>query len=349
MNTKGKRALLVILSIIIGVFLTFSSVIAQEAMNSIIEGAKKEGKLVWYYAGAIETAYKIINKFKMKYPFLDAQFIKGTRPEITARFETETKLQKHIADVLLVGGSETYLFKKKGFLRKYIPEESKFFTPERKDPEGFWVSVYSNLEMPAYNTNRVSSQDLPKNIYDLLDPKWKGEIVTDTGKIYRFLPLLQLLGEEKGIEYLKKLASQIVPRSGDTLAISLLAAGEYKLIFAVPTKIVDRELKKGIPAAPAFLDYIRESYFPTFISINAPHPNAAKLFVEYNLSEEGQTIWADEPNYPCRRGVKIIGPTLGKAANLIENKQVKVIPEKIDWIDDANRYQKIFNDIFRKR
>ncbi len=113
MDAKKRRFFLVIWSIIMATFLTFSSVFAQEAMNSIIEGAKKEGKLVWYYAGAIETAYEIINKFKMKYPFIDAQFIKGTRPEITARLEMETKLQKHIADVLLLGGSEIHLFKKK--------------------------------------------------------------------------------------------------------------------------------------------------------------------------------------------------------------------------------------------
>jgi iron(III) transport system substrate-binding protein len=149
--------------------------------------------------------------------------------------------------------------------------------------------------------------------------------------------VLKIKGEKEGIEYMRRLAKQDVNlRSGTTLLVNLVAAGELPLAIDLYAEGIERSKKAGAP-----VDWV--AFEPTIvhtiaggINRNAPHPNAAKLFMDFLLSEEGQGIYRAESQQPTRKG--FAAPWFPQNLKLHVND-----PDIGDKVGD---YQKLFHEIF---
>jgi iron(III) transport system substrate-binding protein len=309
--------------------------------ETLIEGAKKEAKLQIYALLAVADQTQIIERFKAKYPFIDVALYRATSERMYTRIETEARANAHLVDVIGEAGFQMYQLLKRGLIGKYDSPERKAYDPAFKDKEGLWTAYYLNPTVTAYNTKQVTHQESAKDYGDLLDPKWRGKLVMEDEEIEWFATMMSFWGEEKGTAYMQKLAAQkFIFRHGHTLMSQLVAAGEYPgavFVYGPQTQF--------FKAAGAPIDWNAPN--PTVTGVNlmgvaahAPHPNAARLYIDHMLSEEIQRdyIVGKFFKFSARQGMK--NATQQKFAN------VKMIPVDITQAEHLEKHEKRYREIF---
>jgi len=315
---------------------------AQEIKReALIEGAKKEGKLQIYALLVVTDHQQIIDRFKAKYPFIDVALYRATSERMYTRLETEARANTHLADVIGIAGFQMYQLMKRGLIAKYESPERRFIDSAFKDKDGMWTAYYLNPIVTAYNTRQVTFQESAKDYNDLLDPKWKGKLVMEDEEIEWFATMMGFWGEEKGLAYMRRLAAQnFFFRHGHTLMGQLVAAGEYPgavFLYAPQTQ--------SVKAKSAPIDW--NALNPTVTSTNlmgvaarAPHPNAARLYLDHMLSEEIQRDYIVGKFFKisARQGIK----------NTIQQKftNVKMIPVDMAQSEHMERHEKRYREIF---
>jgi len=316
----------------------------EQRTAKLVEGAKKEGNLLWYSATEVKDSIELLDGFKKKYPFTNTGLYRGNGEAVLSRIITEARAKKHLWYVTINGGLKGELLKREGYLAKYPSPQRKFFPEGHMDPEGYWTDVYFNAFVIAYNTRLVPSQDVPKTYEDLLDPKWKGKMGSSDNPFDWFAAMFrkEVMGKEKGLEYMKKLSEQDIQfRAGKTLITNLVVAGEMSLGIALYNQGVEQLKEKGAPIEWVAIEPIIPLLHPLCISARAPHPNTARLFVDYVLSKEGQEILARQYRIPTRVDVDPLVPRLKKG--------LKTLPFDPDIVDDYDKYVKLFRTIFLKK
>jgi iron(III) transport system substrate-binding protein len=263
----------------------------------LIEAAKKEGKVVYYTAIDLKVAQGLAKAFEAKYPGIAVQVERTGSERIFQRVAQERTSNIFAVDVL--DGSDQAMFvtwKKQGILEPYTPAELMKWPAAERDPDGTYASVRYTLMSIAYNTKLVKPDEAPKSFADLLDPKWSGKmvkahpaysggIVTSTFQTERAL----------GWDYFKKLGQQkILQVQSATEPPKKLALGERAVAFDGLEYVHLLEKERG---APIEIVYPAEGtpFIPGCegIAKNAPHPNAAKLFMHFMVSRETQQYLSD--------------------------------------------------------
>lgn len=270
--------------------LNTSNILGAESPS--IDKAKVEGELMLYGTTQIAQMHIMIKHFEKKYPFLKVKYYRAGGEKIAQRIVAEARAGRHLADVHQVSGAETLMLKKMGFLGRYESKERKYIRDIYKDKDGYWTGAYANLELIGYNKGMVASKEAPRSHRDLLDPKWKGKIGMDQTDVEWYITQLHLLGESKGREFMKSFAKQEVQlRRGHTLLAQLLAAGEFQLLMTLRDNTGYMLMKNEAP-----IDWVAiEPVIPnpasgSSLSKKPPHPNAARLWIDFILSREGQGV-----------------------------------------------------------
>ena len=306
--------------------------------DAILEGAKKEGVLVVYTSMSVDQAQRILDAFKTRYPFLKTTMFRAVGERLLTKIMTEAQAGKYDFDAVQSAESQAYFLKKKNLLQRYVSPEAKHIQKPFFDPDGYWTAVYIMPNVIAYNTRMVKRNEVPKTDEDLLQPKWKGKMGMDHTKPEWFAWKLKRMGEEKGLAYMKKLGAQEFRLyAGLSVVTNLLAAGEFLLVLNTYLHNVEDIKRKGAPVDWIAQDPIFTKFQPLGIGSKAQHPNAAKLFTDFMLSEEGQKVIASFGRVPTRRGVTTSVQGLDKLNYVIDN---------IAAGDDFNRNYELFRSIF---
>jgi iron(III) transport system substrate-binding protein len=271
---------------------------AQDAdWNMVIEAAKKEGK-VSLYTSTLGAPFhlEIIKAFKAKYG-ITIELLDVRASELDERIRTEQASQRYNADVVQHGSSSLQLYQRDGKLQPRGP------VPNQKNLREELKAAPDNDRIPSYilpygiliNTDLVKAADEPKSWKDLLDPKWKGKIISDD---FRALgggfTWFTVMDENLGMpDFHKQLQTQGIVFSRDVGNDERrVARGEYPL--RIPQLASNYLRMKGLPVKLIFpqegISYVR---FDLGIVKGAPHPNAAKLMIDFYLSEEAQLIYAN--------------------------------------------------------
>jgi ABC-type Fe3+ transport system substrate-binding protein len=311
----------------------------SDAQRALIDGAKKEGKMVFYTSVETEFARVLTGGFEVKYPFIKTDIFRSTHDKILSRLNVERKAGTFTVDTLSVGEFETYHMQKMGLMAPYKSPHSGAYPEGFKDPNGYWTDLYDNLIVTAYNTTRVKRDELPKRWEDLLHPRWKRRMVLDKNEDRWFANMLYLMGEKKGMEFMQALAKQeIAIRSGRSLITQLLAAGEFDLQVVAYWYRPHLMKKQGAPVDWVGLEPAIVALHPISVVERAPHPNAAKLFIDYVLSEEGQRLFARRGREPARPGIRPEGyPT-----------HLKVVPSRVELAEKLVDYRRGYESLFVK-
>jgi iron(III) transport system substrate-binding protein len=305
--------------------------------RQLIEAGKKEGKLVFYTSVETEFARALTAGFEAKYPFIKTDIFRSTHDRILSRMNVERKTGTYTADTVSVGEFETYHMQKMGFIAPYKSPFAAAYPEGFKDPNGYWTDLYDNLIVTAYNTTRVKRDELPKRYEDLLHPRWKGRMVLDENEDRWFANMLHLMGEQKAMEFMQALAKQEVAiRRGRSLATQLLGAGEFDLQIVAYWYRPHLMKKKGAPVDWIGIEPAIVALHPISVVEKAPHPNAAKLFIDFALSEEGQKIFVQRGRESARPGMK----PEGYPAHL------KVFPSRVQLAEKLEEYNRRFRALF---
>jgi iron(III) transport system substrate-binding protein len=260
------------------------------AASDPLGAAQGEKKLVVYHTTTLPDTGAIAQGFKKKYPFAEVENYRGTGEKLLQRITTEIRAGQNLADVYIISGLQTWLMKDMGLLNIYrSPEREKVF-PALRDKQGYWTGVYWNLEVLGYNTRTVAERDVPKKWEDLLAPRWKGQIGLEEDDVYWYTMMLQLMGEEKGRNYVKQLAKQQVQvRAGHSLVAQLVGAGEFQITPTIRVQTAEDLKSKGAPVEWAPIPPLAPNP-PVTISLpkNAPRPNLAKLISTMFFRRKGK-------------------------------------------------------------
>ena len=288
-------------------FAQVTTALAEDANTAkLIEGAKKEGKVVFYSSMSQKAAVKLADLFQKKYPFIKVELTRAGANKILNKVVVEDEAKKRLFDVVVSKGDIIDVFKRRGLLTKYNSPERKYYTEEFKDKEGYWTDTFPTIHSVVYNTNLVKPNEVPVKYQDLLNPKWKGKIGINLVNFMWGEVVVQTMGEEKGLKFLNQLADQNpLARNGTTLNVTMVGAGELAMAVSVSLNAVERFKKKKAPVEWAKLD---EPFYadlhPIALSAYASNPNAGKLLIDFCLSEQGQKVSIKAGKIPARNGLK---------------------------------------------
>jgi iron(III) transport system substrate-binding protein len=309
-----------------------------ERQARLVSGAKKEGSIVWYVAMNRPNVLDLARAFEAEHPFLKVRALTGRGLELVNRIITEHRAKNFLYDVLITRSLVLNYLRREGVIMHYLTPHRKFLRDGFFDQEGYFNGLYSRPQVFVFNTKLVSQKDAPKSIEDLLHPKWKGKLAMDKLAYDWLAVLLDYYGEKKGRETATRLGQQgLQIRSGPTLLLQLVAAGEFPLV-------IDGYLHEAmmLKKAGAPIDYIFPSPFvPAITPPNAyassrpPHPYAMALFIDFLLSKKGQEVMKGHGRWVAHK--EISSADLGERAILV--------PFPAKWGDREKELAMIFDQL----
>jgi iron(III) transport system substrate-binding protein len=309
------------------------------AIASAACAADKETQVVTYVAGQAERWLKLNQAFQSKHPSIEVKSIRGNYERTRNRVMTEALAGTHQVDVIHMDPFNGWLLVQRGLYQPYQSKEAAGFPERFRDPSNQLVCCMQGIpNIISYNTHQVPKDLAPKNYDDLLQPRWKDQLGMDEDESEWFAALIAIWGKEKATNFLRGLSKQAPSlRRGHTLLAQLNGAGEFAIAVNVFGYEVLNMKNQGAPIEPvlAFPVIVRPSYLG--IAKQAPHPNPAKLYLDFAISAEGQQIWANFGAPVLRAGVK------NKYPELINNPNVR--PVTLDMAKDYGQVSKLYYSI----
>jgi iron(III) transport system substrate-binding protein len=322
--------------------------LAFAADADLVAAAKREGEVVWYTTQIVnQFSRPAAEAFQRKYN-IRVNYVRGDSVELAARLLNESKAGRIQADVF-DGTAILPAIKKEGLVLQWIPDPGKRLPARYRDPEGYWVATNEFIHTPVFNTSLIRKGEEPRTYEDLLDPKWKGRMAwaahaTTSGAAGFIGIVLEELGDERGGAYLRKLAQQdIVAVGGSTRSVvDQVIAGEFPLVLQAFNHQAVLSARRGAP-----VDWIPMNPAMGVLSVagvvkGAAHANAAKLLVDFFVSEEGQRLFQSGDYIPVDPAIEPRDPRLRPDGMHFRAKYFT--PEQIDAA--MPRWQQLFKDIF---
>ena len=282
-------------------FLITSCAWAQSE-DELIRGAKKEGKVVFWSSMRIDDSKALAAGFEARYPFIKVDIFRAGGEQIVNRAMAEHLAGKTTYDVL--NAFALKVLQNKGMLQPYTAPEAAHYPVGFKDPQNYWVSLYSGYNVIGYNTKLVPKAEAPRNWDDLLNPRWKGKLGMDKDADDWLAAIMDYYGDERGKQIARSLgAQQLNIRKGRTLVSQLVTAGEFPVQIDAHHHEAVALKKAGAP-----IDYLfPEPFVPVkaasafVLAARPPHPYAAALLVDFMLSKKGQEIAYRQTRWPAHK------------------------------------------------
>jgi ABC-type Fe3+ transport system substrate-binding protein len=320
---------------------------SPDRQKVLVEGAKKEGKLMFYTALIVDQVVRPLKQaFEKEYPFLQVEFFRANSERIAQRVLAEYQAKRYDVD-LISGSTATSLVKQAGFMQRFFSPHLAEYPTELKDPQGFWGSTNVYFMTLGYNTRQVKAAEVPKTYEDLLNPRWKGQMMWSTSSgsgAPQFIGnILLSMGEEKGKAYLQKLKQQNIAKSTASARqiLDLVIAGEYPLAIQIFNHHAYISKKAGAPVDWQPLEPVTATINTVGLVRHAPRPHAAMLFMDFLLSKRGQKVvqlsnyLPSHPEMPALQADLKPGGGRYKRANYLSPE---LIQEKNDaWTDYFER------------
>lgn len=269
-----------------------------------LAAAKAEGTVAWYTSTPQNQAQKIADMFTAK-TGIKVQLFRSGGEAVMTRFLTEQDAGRTAADVVTTSDAAAFNgLARNGKLAKFTPVGAELVPASGKSTDGSWISQRLNLIVPAYRTDKVTRP--PTSWRDLTDARFKGQLVIADPAFTSFAYLVvHSLARDFGWDYFKQLAAnnaQIV--QGHAQLAAALISGERTVAIEADAGQIYTDIQKGAPikiVTPSEGVFLINS--PMAIPAAAPHPNAAKAFLEFNLGREVQELFAAEGTYSVRTDV----------------------------------------------
>jgi iron(III) transport system substrate-binding protein len=325
--------------------LAFVRAEAAEIDPALVASAKKEGRVTFYTPLIVDQmARPLTAAFRAKYG-IETEFLRMDSDAVVLRILNEYRAKRGAADVFTTSlGIEALI--RSGAARKFKSVNVDALPVGLKDPNGYWLADRVYVLEPAVNTSLVAPADYPKSFADMLTPKWAGKIVWRpnnlTGATGFIGNILLGMGEEQGMDFLRKLAKQriISLQASDRAVLDQVIAGEYSMALAMTNHNVEISRKDGAPVT--WLPLEPTIIFSEQMGVTAlgPHPNAGMLFLEFTLSREGQELFRKAGYIPARSDVLPLNPKLLPAANGLKSR--------IATPDVVEKNRKHWDDVYRQ-
>jgi iron(III) transport system substrate-binding protein len=260
----------------------------------LLEGARREGALTLYTSMADKDVKALAAAFEKKYG-IKVNVWRSGKNKVLQRVVAEARAGRNEVDVVQNPSPEMEALRIEKLLQQVRSPYYKDLIDAALPGHGEWTGLRVYVFVQAYNPQKVSKSELPRNYQDLLDPRWKGRLGIEGKEQEWFYTLVQAMGEEKGLNYFRKLAGTngFSVHQGNSLLANMIISGEVPLSLTTYSYLVDQAREKGAP-----IDYV--ALEPTVaytdgigIVRQSPHPHAAMLFYDFMLTD-GQTMMSEK-------------------------------------------------------
>ncbi len=331
--------------------------------DNTVAAAEKEGTVTIYSTPSSDVIRSLANAFEKRYK-IKVKWKNGRGEELTTRMQSEKTAGIRSVDVIMSGGTTTQtVMKPRGILGRL---DASLILPEVKDPH-VWITGqvpyldkdHTGMALLATfqryilrNTNLVQPGEITQYT-DLLNPKWKGKIVSNdprvagTGSAFFTMLALDLWGVDKMKEFMRQFVKQEPAVTRDRrLQGEWVARGKYALSVATNLENAIEFINLGSPVA---FCKVKEGgkVGPGAGGLAVPdkpaHPNASKVFINWLLSKEGQTVFVKAYGSP---GVRKDAPREGIAPQMFPDPGEKVILDNEASILFRHDITKIAKEIF---
>jgi iron(III) transport system substrate-binding protein len=236
----------------------------------------------------------------------------------------------------------TLVLKSREVLAPYRSPSAEGIPPVLVDPDGYWTGFSARMRVIVYNTNTVKTDEAPTSIFELADPKWKGQVAMADPRFgstsFHVAALYALAGDEKMDDVFRRLkANDVRIVDGNSVVRDLVARGELK-VGLTDTDDVNVAIENGQPVSMVLPD--REGLgvpvMPNMVSLiaNAPHPEEGRRLIDYLLSAdvERQLAQSEAVQIPLHEGVP--GPKNMPAISSFK-------PMTLDYAKAASRVEEV--------
>ncbi len=323
---------------------------AADVDPALLQAARKEGKVVWYTGLIVNQIVRpMVDAFEARYPGIRVQYARASDTDTAVKILNEGRAHRIQADVFDATNAIFPLLDAH-LVAAYAPKAAQHYPAGLKDPHGYWTATNLYYLTVACNTNLVKPNEAPRRFEDLLDPRWKGQMAWTNELAPQGPPgfihnILTILGEQNGMDYLRRFAAQqpVFVAASPRAVLDQVIAGEYQLGLMMYNHHAAISAAKGAPVQWLRIEPLLQLQSMVGILADAPHPNAARVFEEFILSQEGQKVMADNDYLPADPDVPARIPELKPEAGHFA--VMAVSPQMVH--DDLPKWRDIFHEVFR--
>jgi iron(III) transport system substrate-binding protein len=312
---------------------------APDRAQKLAEGAKQEGELNIYTSAQSDDMGALVAAFEKKYG-VKVNVWRSSSEKVLQRAVTEARAGRHTMDVAETNGPELESMHREKLLEAVnSPYLGDLIAPAIR-PHGEWVGTRLNVFVQAYNTSLVKKDELPKTWEDLANPKWKGKLGIEQEDSDWLAGQYAELGEAKAGKVFRDIvaANGVSVRKGHTLLTQLVVSGEIPLALTVYNYKAEQLKQKGAPIDWFHIGPAIARPNGVAVAKKAPHPHAAVLFYDFEISPEGQKILAGRD----------FVPTSKKVDTPLNKIPMKFVDARIA-LDEFQKWEKLYEELFTRK
>jgi iron(III) transport system substrate-binding protein len=307
-----------------------------DRQQKLIAGAKKEGTFTIYTSAQANDFNALLAAFEKKYGVKGVIWRAGSE-NILNRALQEARANRNTVDIVETNGPELESLSREKVLQQVkSPYLADLIAPAVR-PHGEWVGTRVNVFVQAYNTKLIKKADLPKTWEDLVNPKWKGKLGIEQEDSDWLAGVFADIGEARGTKLFKDIvkANGMSARKGHTLLTQLVVSGEVPLSLTVYNYKAQQLKAQGAPIDWFTIGNAIARPNGVAVARKAPHPHAAVLFYDFEISPEGQQIIANREFVPTSK--KIDTP--------LNKVPMKFVDAKVS-IDEYDKWKSLYRQLF---
>ena len=312
-----------------------------DLLQALHAAAQEEGEIVWATTDTEERTTAMIGAFEDTYPGVSVSLITANSAELRERLFLEAQANKITVDVTDPGRDNRVidedLAEDLTDIVEYLGVDPNLVYSDNR----IWLKV-GVPHAPICNTDRLSPADFPQTYEDLLDPSLEGEIVVENRlKGFVYLTNIPEYGdtrpglweEDRVAEFLSAVkANDLRAQRGNGVVGDLVASGEVSCALEINLSSFQTLWSKGAPLDIVPVGTVSVEPVHHFVPKNSPHPNAAKLFAAFMMSDQGRALWTQ-----VRPTSDLTLSEDTDYANLMKSKGSAIVPPGTELNDHFQR------------
>ena len=307
-----------------------------DRLQRIAEAAKREGELTIYTSTPVEDMKVLTAAFERKYG-IKTKVWRASSEKVLQRAVAEARAQRFDVDAFDTNGPQLEALVREKLLTPVWSPSLASLVPEARFAHQSWVGTRLLIFVLAYNTKLVRKTELPASYDGFADPKWKGRLGIEAEDSDWFATISTLMGEAKAETLFRSIvaANGVSVRKGHTLLTQLVASGEVPVALTVYNYKAEQLKNQGAPIDWYVIPPAIARANGVGVAARAPHPNAALLWYEFELGEEGQRLLMSRDFVPTNRTIDT--PLNRFPLRFVDAKAV---------VDDSGKWDRRYADIF---
>lgn len=285
--------------------------VAAETMDELYTKAKDEKTLVFYSGGPVAPYQSFAREFETRFPGISVSFTGGFSNVLNDRINAQLRDRKLEVDMAFFQTVQDFVaWKQQGVLMPFRPDGYEQIAPAFRDPDGAFTTTKVNQIVYAYNTRGVEAADVPKSALDFLKPQFAGKLITcypadDDATLYLFHTII----DKYGWSYMDRYMANKPNFVQGHLGVARSVADGTNFVTPDATSTAAELKRAGQPIDSVFSEEDATPLFTLTAGIfrDAPHPNAAKLFLTWYMDREQQSrigVFSARTDVPPPAGLK---------------------------------------------